>query len=52
VAHARKRSAAALEAYPHRSKTDNYMGHLELFLEHGFRVVRKTRTRAVVRRDF
>jgi GNAT superfamily N-acetyltransferase len=52
VAHARKRSAAVLEAYPHRSKTDNYMGHLELFLEHGFRVVRKTRTRALVRRDF
>jgi GNAT superfamily N-acetyltransferase len=52
VAHARKRSATVLEAYPHRSKTDNYMGHLELFLEHGFRVVRKTRTRALVRRDF
>ena len=51
LTHARKRSAAVLEAYPHRSKKDNYMGHLDLFLERGFHVVRSTATRAVVRRD-
>jgi GNAT superfamily N-acetyltransferase len=47
--HARSRSAALVEAYPHRSKTDNYMGHLNLFLERGFTVVQETSTRAVVR---
>jgi GNAT superfamily N-acetyltransferase len=52
IEHARARSAAHLEAYPHRSKTDNYMGNLALFLERGFGVVRETRTRAVVRRSF
>jgi GNAT superfamily N-acetyltransferase len=51
VAHAAARSAEVLEAYPHRSKKDNYMGHLDLFLERGFAVVRKTATRAVVRRS-
>jgi len=50
LSHARTRSAAVLEAYPHRSKKDNYMGHLDLFLERGFRVVRETTTRAVVRK--
>jgi GNAT superfamily N-acetyltransferase len=50
IEHARARSAAHLEAYPHRSKKDNYMGHVDLFLERGFRIVRKTGTRAVVRR--
>ena len=52
VRHARKRSAHALEAYPHLSKTDNYMGHLDLFVAQGFRVVRKTATRALVRLDY
>jgi hypothetical protein len=33
-------------------KKDNYMGHLDLFLERGFRVVRETATRAVVRRSW
>jgi GNAT superfamily N-acetyltransferase len=51
IGHARARSAAHLEAYPHRSKKDNYMGHLDLFLERGFDVVRQTRARAVVRRS-
>jgi hypothetical protein len=40
----------ALEAYPHTSKKDDYMGSLELFLERGFGVVRTTSKRAVVRR--
>jgi len=48
--HARKRSASVLEAYPHRVKKDDYMGHVDLFRAHGFRVARKTKTRAVVRR--
>jgi GNAT superfamily N-acetyltransferase len=50
VDHAGARSAAQLEAYPHRSKKDNYMGQLDLFLGRGFRVVRRTATRAVVRK--
>jgi GNAT superfamily N-acetyltransferase len=50
VEHATDRSAALLEAYPHRSEKNNYMGHLDLFLGRGFRVVRETATRAVVRR--
>ena len=49
--HARRRSAAAMEAYPHASKKDNYMGRLDFFLERGFHVVRETGTRAVVRRE-
>jgi GNAT superfamily N-acetyltransferase len=49
--HARRRAAAVLEGYPHRSKKDDYMGHVDLFLERGFRVVRQTATRAVVRRS-
>jgi GNAT superfamily N-acetyltransferase len=51
VERAADRSAAQLEAYPHRSKKDNYMGHLDLFLGRGFEVVRQTATRAVVRRE-
>jgi GNAT superfamily N-acetyltransferase len=51
VEHARKRSARQLEAYPHRTKTDNYMGHLGLFLGRDFEVVHETATRAVVRRS-
>jgi GNAT superfamily N-acetyltransferase len=50
VEHAAARSAAALEAYPHRSKKDNYMGHVDLFLERGFGILRETGTRAVVRK--
>ena len=49
VAHARRRSAAALEAYPHRVKDDDYMGRLDLYLERGFLVVREQKHRAVVR---
>ncbi|HVD11766.1 MAG TPA: GNAT family N-acetyltransferase [Gaiellaceae bacterium] len=50
VEHAAAREAAALEAYPHRSKKDNYMGHVDLFLERGFGILRETATRAVVRK--
>jgi GNAT superfamily N-acetyltransferase len=50
IEHAQARSAAHLEAYPHRLKKDNYMGHIDLFLERGFQIVRETATRSVVRR--
>jgi GNAT superfamily N-acetyltransferase len=50
VEHARKRAATVLEAYPHLVKADDYMGYVDLFRAHGFRVVRKTKTRAVVQR--
>jgi GNAT superfamily N-acetyltransferase len=49
VEHARKSSASMLEAYPHLEHEGDYMGHLDLFRAHGFRVVRRTKTRAVVR---
>ena len=48
--HASVRAAAAVEAYPHRVKKDDYMGHVDLFAEHGFEVLRETAKRAVVRR--
>jgi len=47
---ARQGSAAVVEAYPHRSKKDNYMGNLDLFLQRGFEIVRETSSRAVVRK--
>jgi GNAT superfamily N-acetyltransferase len=50
VEHALKRSAAVLEAYPHLEKTGDYMGNVDLFRAHGFSVVRKTKSRAIVRR--
>ena len=50
LAHAQKRSAAVLEAYPHLEQAGDYMGHVDLFRAHGFRVVRKTKSRAIVRR--
>jgi GNAT superfamily N-acetyltransferase len=49
VAHARKQGAAALEAYPHASKPDDYMGGLDLFRARGFRPTRRTSSRAVAR---
>jgi GNAT superfamily N-acetyltransferase len=52
VDHARARAATAVEAYPHRVKKDDYMGHVDLFTEHAFEVVRETSMRAIVRRQF
>jgi GNAT superfamily N-acetyltransferase len=49
VEHAFASGARAVEAYPHQEKRDDYMGHVELFLEHGFQPVRETSKRAVVR---
>jgi len=51
VSHARRRLAAAIEAYPHRVKAEDYMGRLDLYLDRGFRVVREQKHRAVVRLD-
>jgi GNAT superfamily N-acetyltransferase len=48
--HAGERAAASVEAYPHRVKKDDYMGHVDLFTEHKFKLVRETPKRAIVRR--
>ena len=50
VEHARKRGTAAVEAYAHRAKEDDYMGGLRLYRAHGFEPVRETSKRAIVRR--
>jgi GNAT superfamily N-acetyltransferase len=51
VEHAFARGARAVEAYPHLSNRGDYMGHVDLFLAHGFELVRETSKRAVVRRE-
>ena len=50
VEHACRHGAAAVEAYAHRVKDDDYMGGLRLYAAHGFEPVRETSKRAVVRR--
>lgn len=49
VEHAFAHGASSLEAYPHRSERTNYMGHVELFDRAGFRPVRETSKRVVMR---
>lgn len=49
VGHAFAHGASSLEAYPHRSERTNYMGHVELFERAGFRPVRETSKRVVMR---
>ena len=51
VAHACSRRASTVEAYPHATKADDYMGSLELFLGRGFAETRQTTKRRVVRRE-
>lgn len=51
VDHAFANGARAIEAYPHRFKRDDYMGHLELFRAHGFEPVREKAKRMIVRRS-
>jgi GNAT superfamily N-acetyltransferase len=51
VEHAYARGATAVEAYAHRTKESDYMGGVHLYADHGFQIVRKTRSRAVVRRE-
>jgi GNAT superfamily N-acetyltransferase len=50
VAHACEHGAAAVEAYPHRSSSSDYMGSLALFHARGFEPVRQTAKRTIVRR--
>jgi len=51
VEHAFAHGARALEAYPHRLKRDDYMGHVDLFRAHGFEPVREKAKRVIVRRS-
>jgi GNAT superfamily N-acetyltransferase len=51
VAHACGKGASAVEAYAHRFKPDDYMGGLGVYLARGFRSVRETGKRAIVRRN-
>ena len=51
VAYACGRGAKAIEAYAHLTKDDDYMGGLRLYRSNGFRPVRETSKRAVVRRS-
>ena len=50
VGHALGRGARSIEAYPHVSKRDDYMGHVDLFRAHGFEPVREKSKRLIVRR--
>jgi ribosomal protein S18 acetylase RimI-like enzyme len=50
VEHAFASGARSVEAYAHKEKGDDYMGHVGLFLAHGFEPVRETSKRVVVRR--
>jgi GNAT superfamily N-acetyltransferase len=47
--HAFGRGASSLEAYPHKTDRANYMGHVALFERAGFRPVRETSKRVVMR---
>ena len=51
VEHAFANGATSLEAYPHKTERVNYMGHVELFGRAGFRHVRETSKRVVMRAD-
>jgi GNAT superfamily N-acetyltransferase len=50
VAHACRNGAAIVEAYAHNTKRGDYMGWRDLYLAHGFDVVRVANKRAIVRR--
>ena len=50
IAHACRQGARWVEAYPHNSKSDDYMGQRDLFVSHGFDVIRISNKRSVVRR--
>ena len=49
--HAFARGAAAVEAYPHRANTSDYMGSLPLYEKAGFKHVRDANKRAIYRRS-
>ena len=50
VAHACRRGAAQIEAYPHVSNASDYMGVLDAFVARGFRPFREKSKRTIVRR--
>jgi GNAT superfamily N-acetyltransferase len=50
VTHACRSGATSVEAYAHNTKRDDYMGWRELYLAHGFEVVRVANKRAIMRR--
>ena len=47
--HAKRQRARAVEAYPHASDPRDYMGTVELFKRAGFKPVRKSGKRAIMR---
>ena len=49
LAHAKRKGARAVEAYPHASDPRDYMGTVELFRQAGFEPVRKSGKRAIMR---
>ena len=49
VAHACGHGARWVEAYPHNSTSDDYMGRRDLFVSRGFDVIRIANKRSVVR---
>ncbi|MDQ5820406.1 MAG: GNAT family N-acetyltransferase, partial [Actinomycetota bacterium] len=49
VAHARRRGASAIEAYPHASDRRDYMGTKDLFRQAGFKRVGNAGKRTIVR---
>jgi GNAT superfamily N-acetyltransferase len=51
VEYALAHGAAAVEAYPHVAKGDDYMGGLALYERAGFVKVRDANKRAIVRRQ-
>jgi GNAT superfamily N-acetyltransferase len=50
VGHACRGGAAVVEAYAHNTTRDDYMGWRDLYLEHGFDVVRPANKRSIMRR--
>lgn len=50
VAHARRRGALAIEAYPHAADHRDFMGSVDLFERFGFTPARETGKRIVMRR--
>jgi GNAT superfamily N-acetyltransferase len=51
VAHARRRGASAIEAYPHATDRRDYMGTNALFRQAGFKRVRSAGKRTIMRRE-
>jgi ribosomal protein S18 acetylase RimI-like enzyme len=51
VEYACTHGATRIEAYAHNSNPTDYMGWRELYLDRGFRAVRETSKRTIVRRD-